>query len=43
MVYCAKCGSPVEGKFCPKCGSAIGAAPGAAPGDAPPKCSMTRS
>ncbi len=36
MVYCAKCGSPVEGKFCPKCGSAIGAAPGAAPGDAPP-------
>ena len=36
MVYCAKCGSPVEGKFCPKCGAAIGAAPGAAPGDAPP-------
>ena len=36
MVYCSKCGSPVEGKFCPKCGSAIGAAPGAAPGDAPP-------
>lgn len=36
MTYCAKCGSPVEGKFCQKCGSPVGAAPGAAPGDAPP-------
>jgi uncharacterized membrane protein len=31
MTYCAKCGSPVEGKFCAKCGSAVGAAPGDAP------------
>jgi uncharacterized membrane protein len=31
MTYCAKCGSPVEGKFCAKCGSPVAAAPGAAP------------
>jgi uncharacterized membrane protein len=39
MTYCAKCGSPVEGKFCAKCGSAVGAAPGDAsppPSSAPP-------
>ena len=36
MVYCSKCGAPVEGKFCAKCGSAVGAAPGVAPGDVPP-------
>jgi uncharacterized membrane protein len=35
MVYCSKCGATVEGKFCAKCGSAVGAAPGAAPGFAP--------
>ncbi len=35
MTYCAKCGSPVEGKFCAKCGSPV-VAPGAAPGDVPP-------
>ena len=35
MTYCAKCGAAVEGKFCAKCGSPIGAAPGAAPGEAP--------
>ena len=35
MTYCSNCGSPVEGKFCPKCGSAVAAAPGAAPGSAP--------
>jgi uncharacterized membrane protein len=34
MTYCANCGSQVDGKFCPKCGSAVGA-PGAAPGAAP--------
>lgn len=27
MPFCASCGSPAEGKFCPKCGAAIGAAP----------------
>src|ERR1700689_4783846 len=26
MTYCANCGSQVDGKFCPKCGSAVGAA-----------------
>jgi uncharacterized membrane protein len=31
MTYCAKCGSPVEGKFCAKCGSPVGAAPGDVP------------
>src|SRR3984957_7545287 len=36
MVYCSKCGAPVEGKFCARCGSAVGAAPGFAPGDVPP-------
>jgi uncharacterized membrane protein len=31
MPFCASCGSPVEGRFCPKCGAAIGVAgsPGA--------------
>lgn len=36
MTYCAKCGSPVEGKFCAKCGSPVAAAPGAAPPPPPP-------
>ena len=33
MPFCAKCGSPVEGRFCAKCGSAVGSAasPAAAP------------
>ena len=31
MVYCASCGGPVEGKFCAKCGTAVGAAPGPEP------------
>jgi uncharacterized membrane protein len=35
MTYCSKCGSAVEGQFCPKCGSPVGVAPGAAPGAAP--------
>src|SRR5947209_9695110 len=34
MTYCANCGTPVEGRFCPKCGAAAGAAP--APGYVPP-------
>jgi uncharacterized membrane protein len=36
MTYCSKCGSAVEGQFCAKCGSPVGAAPGGAPGGAPP-------
>jgi len=35
MPFCASCGSPVEGKFCPKCGAAIDAAAQPAAG-APP-------
>ena len=40
MAFCPSCGSPVEGRFCAKCGTAIGGgapaagAPGAAPGAA---------
>jgi uncharacterized membrane protein len=34
VTYCAKCGSQVEGKFCPKCGASVDA-PGGAPGGAP--------
>lgn len=26
MPFCAACGSPVEGRFCPKCGAAVAAA-----------------
>jgi len=33
MPFCASCGSPVEGKFCPKCGAAVGSA---TPAGAPP-------
>ena len=29
MTYCANCGSPVEGRFCPKCGAAAPVATGA--------------
>ena len=38
MPFCPSCGAPVEGKFCAKCGSAVGAAApaGAAPGGATP-------
>lgn len=34
MAFCAQCGSPVEGRFCAKCGAAAGvaAAPAGAPG-----------
>ena len=34
MTYCAKCGSPVEGKFCAKCGSPVAAS--TPTGDVPP-------
>ena len=30
MAFCSNCGAEVEGKFCPKCGSAVGAAEGGA-------------
>ena len=39
MAFCASCGSPVEGRFCAKCGAAMGAAPpsgGPAPTYTPP-------
>jgi len=36
MAFCATCGAPVEGRFCAKCGSAVGAAAPAAGGAAPP-------
>jgi glycosyltransferase involved in cell wall biosynthesis len=26
MPFCANCGSPVEGRFCPSCGAAVGGA-----------------
>ena len=31
MTYCSNCGSSVEGKFCPKCGTPAGATPTAGP------------
>lgn len=34
MVYCPNCGAPVEGRFCAKCGAAVGPAP--AGGTVPP-------
>jgi uncharacterized membrane protein len=39
MPFCGTCGAPVEGRFCAKCGSSVGAGappPGAAPVNAPP-------
>ena len=36
MAFCATCGAPVEGRFCAKCGSAVGAAAPPAGGAAPP-------
>jgi uncharacterized membrane protein len=29
MAFCSKCGTQVEGQFCPKCGAPVAAAPGA--------------
>jgi len=31
MPFCASCGAPVEGRFCAKCGAAMGAAPAGGP------------
>src|SRR5262245_59123493 len=31
MAYCQSCGSPVEGRFCPKCGAPTGLDPTAPP------------
>jgi uncharacterized membrane protein len=36
MVYCSNCGSAVEGRFCPKCGTAVSAAAGPDPAGVPP-------
>jgi uncharacterized membrane protein len=32
MAFCPNCGSPVEGKFCAKCGAAVGVGADASPG-----------
>jgi uncharacterized membrane protein len=36
MSFCLACGSPVDGRFCPKCGAASGVPAGAAYAAAPP-------
>jgi uncharacterized membrane protein len=36
MPFCPSCGSNVEGRFCQKCGAAVGPAPASAFGAAPP-------
>ncbi len=36
MAFCASCGSPVEGRFCAKCGATVGAAAGTGAGAPPP-------
>jgi uncharacterized membrane protein len=36
MAFCASCGSPVEGRFCAKCGATVGATAGAGAGVPPP-------
>jgi uncharacterized membrane protein len=45
MAFCANCGAQGEGRFCPKCGSPLGAAPtpGATPGYAPPPAAPVQS
>jgi uncharacterized membrane protein len=36
MAFCPSCGSPVEGRFCAKCGATVGAAAGGGAGVPPP-------
>jgi uncharacterized membrane protein len=36
MPFCAGCGTQVEGKFCPKCGAVVDAAPATPPGTGAP-------
>jgi uncharacterized membrane protein len=36
MTFCANCGAPVEGRFCAKCGTAVGSAPTGTPSGPPP-------
>ncbi len=36
MAFCQSCGSPVDGKFCPKCGAPTGQPAGSAAGAPPP-------
>ena len=36
MTFCSACGSPVEGRFCPKCGGAVAVPAGAPPLTAAP-------
>lgn len=36
MTYCANCGAPVDGRFCPKCGAAAPAGPPPGAGQYPP-------
>ncbi len=35
MAFCASCGAEVSGRFCQKCGAAVGQAPGPTPGPTP--------
>ena len=44
MAFCANCGAQGEGRFCPKCGSPLGAAPAPAAGvNTPPPAAPVQS
>jgi uncharacterized membrane protein len=43
MPFCASCGSNVDGKFCPKCGAAVGAAASGGPPPPPPSQAIDAS
>lgn len=36
MPFCRNCGAPVEGQFCPQCGTPVAVPSGATPGPQPP-------